>query len=166
MVEQTPQVRSTTEKKIDWLLEPNREPTPTKVHQNILYHGTSGQHLKSILEHGLIPAGKAGLGATSSSAWTESGGSESDMIGLVGLTDRTRSGAFYASLVSGRKHNPVILEIDRNKLDKAVLVRRRGSSVGGGKEWDYPRPIPVSAINAYWRYTKKNGWQYHKKDEV
>lgn len=148
-----------------WKLVKGKTPEPTKVRANILYHGTNSNHLASIKRHGIIPAWRAGLGATGSRSWKLSGGSASDMLGLVGVTDRTKSAAFYASL-GGRKARPVIFEIDKRKLRRDLLVRRRGSSVGG-KEWDYPRRIPPSALRGYWVYMKVRGkrkrWLYKRR---
>ena len=149
-----------------------RKPKPTKTSSDTLYHGTSSKNLSSIKKHGLLPAGRAGKGATGSKAWTSSGGSRSDMIGQVGVTDRTRSAAFYASIAAPHRgrgaDRPIILDVDRTKLRKTILVRRKGSSVGGGKEWDYPARIPPSAIRGYWVYQKnrktgKKEWVYKKK---
>jgi hypothetical protein len=151
-----------------WKIVKDKKPEPTKVRRDTLYHGTGSHHLASIKRHGLIPAGRAGLGATASRSWKISGGSASDMIGLVGLTDRTRSAAFYATTVSiGKGKRPIIIEVNRNRLNSKLLVRRKGSSVGGGKEWDYPRRVPPSAIRGYWVYMKVRGkrkaWIYKKK---
>lgn len=151
-----------------WKIVKGKTPEPTKVRADTLYHGTSSKYLASIKRHGILPAGRAGLGATGSRSWAMSGGSRSDMLGLVGVTDRTRSAAFYAGLYAGRrKYRPVIFNIDKNRLNKALLVRRRGSSVGGGKEWDYPRKIPPSALRGYWVYMKTRGkrkqWVYKKR---
>ena len=145
-----------------------KKPEPTKVRTDTLYHGTSSTHLASIKRHGIVPAGRAGIGATGSRNWQISGGSRSDMLGLVGVTDRTRSAAFYANLVSmGSSRRPVIIDIDKRRLRRDLLVRRRGSSVGGGKEWDYPRRITPSAIRGYWVLQKKrNGkkvWVFKRR---
>lgn len=143
---------------MSWRIDRDVKLEPTRVNPLILYHGTSSKHLASIKRHGLVPAGRAGIGATGSRNWKLSGGSREDMIGLVGLTDKTRSAAFYASLVAppvGRSRSrPVIIVVDKRKIQSKLLVRRRGSSVGGGREWDYPKIVPKSAIIGYWVYAK------------
>jgi len=149
--------------KVIWSVIKGLKPTPTKTDPDKLYHGTSGKNLASIKKHGLIPAGKSGKGATGSKVWH---GSKSDMLGLVGLTDKTRAAAFYSSIVTRIKGRQVIIVVDKRKIDKKVLSRRKGSSVGGGKEWDYPKRIPPSAIIGYWEYKRGKGWKFRKKKRV
>ncbi|MHA2433833.1 MAG: hypothetical protein ACXADO_11440 [Candidatus Thorarchaeota archaeon] len=164
--------RSKEKKKpnIVWRLVKGLKPTPTKTDPNTLYHGTSSKNLASIKKHGIVPARRSGMGATDSESWVMSGGSRSDMVGLVGVTDRTRSAAFYASLVTpfrSKSARPIILTIDKKKLKSGKLVRRQGSSVGGGKEWDYPDRVPPSAIVGYWvlakQRTGRREWVFKKR---
>lgn len=102
-----------------------------------LYHGTIEKNLPHILKQGI----KVGV-------WQRANfkGFEADSQGYISLTPNLSDAMFFAGAAAAQKKDfPVIIVIDKRKLDKSHIITRGLFDTKAG-EVRYSKDIPTSAI--------------------
>lgn len=126
--------------------------------KDILWHGTTRIHLRSIREKGLVKATEPALGATKEYV------DIADTVGVVALTDTQQNARFYALVTTVITHNlksrdMLVVAVRRKNLNLDWLLKRQPSEEGvraiPGHEYDYLMDIPPEDIEGFFVWDER-----------